>query len=265
MMNKSVLHYTDNLAVVRLFEIGSRRSLLHSMLFDIFLKLKEFNVTLEVRWLPREDPTMMIADYYSRELDVTDYGISEEAFTVLSSAWGPFEVDAFASDRNARVGTFWSKLFSERAKGMDAFSQDWDDLHLWLCPPVSLITRTLKMLAASSNCSGVLCVPVWRSSPFWLTLLPDGTHFTNCVVNYSFFSPKYYSGGAIKSKMFRGIPKWETLAVFLSSDENEPLAANYSSRFCVKNGCTFVLPLAAAVLMLTHFLMIRKQGISGPL
>jgi cytochrome b6 len=28
---------------------------------------------------------------------------------------------------------------------------------------------------------------------------------------------------------------------------------------------TFVLPLVAAVLMLTHFLMIRKQGISGPL
>ena len=28
---------------------------------------------------------------------------------------------------------------------------------------------------------------------------------------------------------------------------------------------TFVLPLIAAVLMLTHFLMIRKQGISGPL
>ena len=28
---------------------------------------------------------------------------------------------------------------------------------------------------------------------------------------------------------------------------------------------TFVLPLVAAVLMLTHFLMIRKLGISGPL
>ena len=28
---------------------------------------------------------------------------------------------------------------------------------------------------------------------------------------------------------------------------------------------TFVLPIAAAVLMVTHFLMIRKQGISGPL
>jgi len=28
---------------------------------------------------------------------------------------------------------------------------------------------------------------------------------------------------------------------------------------------TFVLPVAAAALMLTHFLMIRQQGISGPL
>ena len=28
---------------------------------------------------------------------------------------------------------------------------------------------------------------------------------------------------------------------------------------------TFILPVAAVVLMLTHFLMIRKQGISGPL
>ena len=28
---------------------------------------------------------------------------------------------------------------------------------------------------------------------------------------------------------------------------------------------TFVLPLLTAVLMLAHFLMIRKQGISGPL
>jgi len=28
---------------------------------------------------------------------------------------------------------------------------------------------------------------------------------------------------------------------------------------------TFVLPLLTAVFMLAHFLMIRKQGISGPL
>ena len=142
--NRSILHYTHNLALVCLFKIGSRRSLLHSMLFDIFLKLYEYKINLEVRWLPREDPTMQIADYYSRDLDLADYGISERAFASLSSAWGLFDLDAFASDRNRRLSQFWSKLFSEQAVGMDAFSQSWDDLHLWICPPVSLIARAIK-------------------------------------------------------------------------------------------------------------------------
>ena len=54
------------------------------MFFDIFMKLYEFKINLEVRWLPREDPTMQIADYYSRNLDVEDYGISVRAFASLS-------------------------------------------------------------------------------------------------------------------------------------------------------------------------------------
>ena len=230
--NRSVLHYTDNLSLVRLFEIGSRRSLLHSMLFDIFLKLSQFKINLEVRWLPREDPTMQIADYYSRDLDVADYGISEAAFASLSSAWGPFDLDAFASDRNRRLARFWSKLFSERAEGLDAFSQTWDDLHLWVCPPVSLVAKAIRFLAASSNCTGVFCVPAWRTSPFWLVLIPDGRHFANLVLNFVFFNPKYYSGGAVKSRMFRGVPHWDSLAFFASSEVDNPLEANYSPAFC---------------------------------
>ena len=235
--NRSVMHYTDNLSLVRLFEIGSRRSLLHSMLFDIFIKLYEFKINLEVRWLPREDPTMQIADYYSRDLDVADYGISEQAFASLSSAWGPFDLDAFASDRNRRLSRFWSKLFSERAEGMDAFSQSWDNLHLWLCPPVSLVAKAIRFLAASSGCTGVFCVPSWPTSPFWLILVPDGVHFANLVQNYVFFSPKYYSGGAVKSRMFRGVPHWETLAFFASSEVANPLEANFSPNFCLNRGC----------------------------
>ena len=110
-------------------------------------------------------------------------------------------------------------------------------MHLWLCPPVSLISKTIKFFAASEGATGVLCVPVWRSSPFWLVLVPDGTHFANVVQNFSFFSPKYVTGGAVKSKMFRGIPHWETLAIYISSDVAEPLAANFSVQFCLKKGC----------------------------
>ena len=32
---------------------------------------------------------MQLVDYYSRDLDVADYGISHAAFDVLSKTWGP--------------------------------------------------------------------------------------------------------------------------------------------------------------------------------
>ena len=108
-----------------------------------------------------------------------------------------------------------------------------------MCPPVSLITKAVKFFAECSNASGVLCVPVWRSSPFWLVLVPDGKHFANIVSNYVFFSPKYYTGGAIKSKMFRGIPKWETLAMYIDSEADQPLEPRFSPRFCLNNGCDY--------------------------
>jgi cytochrome b6 len=38
-----------------------------------------------------------------------------------------------------------------------------------------------------------------------------------------------------------------------------------STHLLVSTVYTFVLPLLTAVFMLMHFLMIRKQGISGPL
>ena len=222
-----------------MFKIGSKRSHLHNLLFEIFLNLKMFNITLEVEWLPRENPTMVVADYFSRDLDTSDYGISEAAFASLSAAWGPFDVDAFASDSNARLKHFFSKLFSEAAQGMDAFAQPWDGLHLWLSPPVSVVSDVLVKLGSSEDASGVLVVPRWPLADFWLNLLPDGKHFISGVDNFTFFSPKWFSGAAVTSKMFRGVKKWETLAVFISSKENlsEFFATNYSPAACLDSGC----------------------------
>jgi cytochrome b6 len=54
--------------------------------------------------------------------------------------------------------------------------------------------------------------------------------------------------------------QWDPLVLILRGGES--VGQSTLTRFTAH---TFVLPLAAAVLMLTHFLMIRKQGISGPL
>ena len=95
----------------------------------------------------------------------------------------------------------------------------------------------LVKLAASSNASGVLVVPHWKLANFWLTLVLDGTHLCNGVTNFVSFSPKWYSGQTVTSRMFRGVKSWKTLALFLDSDVEEFFEPNYSPAFCFKNGC----------------------------
>ena len=233
----SVIHYTDNFNLERLFVYGSRRSRLHTLLFSIFVSLKAHDVNLVVKWLPRENPVMVVADYFSRNLDVTDYSLSFACFHAFSEAWGPFSLDAFANDRNAVVKRFFSKLYSERAAGMDGLVQNWDGEHLWLFPPVSLVVPAIRKLCASSEATGVLICPLWRASSFFSVVLPDGRHFANFVKSFQLFSPNYFSHPSVKSKMFRGVKTWDTLALFVDSEIPQPFESSYSRELCILGGC----------------------------
>ena len=146
-------------------------------------------------------------------------------------------MDGFASESNKRVPAFFSKLYSQSADGLDGLAQSWVGLHLWLSPPVPLAAKVILKLVASSEASGILVVPKWPLASFWSTLFPDGVHFALCVKNWISFRPKYFSGDAVSSRMFRGVKKWETLAVFITSGVPAALEPNYSSEFCLKNGC----------------------------
>ena len=100
-----------------------------------------------------------------------------------------------------------------------------------------MVADVLVKMEASSDCSGVLVVPQWRLANFWLSLVPDGVHFCNGVTNFTSFSPKWYSGAAVTSRMFKGVKSWKTLALFLDSDAANFSDANYSRYFCLDGGC----------------------------
>ena len=143
----------------------------------------------------------------TRALHLTEAGsnhlpVVRAAFDVLSKTWGTFSIDAFASDSNKRVKRFFSRLYSEVAEGMDAFAQDWDGEHLWICPPVSLVGHAIKMLVHYTNASVVFCVLRWERAAFPSLLFPYRTHFANFFKNFVLFAPKYYSGQTVKSKMY---------------------------------------------------------------
>ena len=99
------------------------------------------------------------------------------------------------------------------------------------------MTDVLEKMAASEDASGVLVVPHWKLASFWLILVPDGRHFCNGVVNFTSFSPKWYSGGAVTSRMSKGVKSWKTLALFLDSNVADFFDPNYSRQFCLLNGC----------------------------
>ena len=125
---------------------------------------------------------------------------------------------------------------SEKAAGMNAFGQDWDGEHVWLCPPVNLVVAAVKHLLLSEDCSGVLCCPLWKTGHYWTLLAPDGVHFAGFVENFTCFRPKYFSGGAVRSRMFTGVPKWQTLAVFIRSGEGNS-GSIYKRSHCLNGGC----------------------------
>ena len=161
--------------------------------------------------------------------------MSHCAFDCLEQQWGPFTVDCFASDSNSRVSCFYSKLFSDKSIGMDAFAFSWDQEHCWLCPPVKLVVPAVKHLLSGSG-SGVLCCPLWTVSSFWPLLCPDGVHLAEFIENHVIFSPKYFSAPTVTSKMFRGVPHWDTIAIFIGNH-----CTSFSSKIdrshCIKDGC----------------------------
>ena len=91
---------------------------LQRIALDIFFCI-QYSIHLELEWLPRELNDK--SDYFSRILDFDDWGIAAVLFVILSRKRGPFAVDWFASDYNAKVEQFYTLFLSKKSTGVDAF------------------------------------------------------------------------------------------------------------------------------------------------
>lgn len=97
----------DNMNVYFILRKGGTSSPeLHSICLDIFWLCLDHNLELVPEWVPREENER--ADYLPlfKIQDVDDFGISPDCFKLLSRAFGPFDVDCFASEHNAKLPRF---------------------------------------------------------------------------------------------------------------------------------------------------------------
>jgi hypothetical protein len=78
-----------------------------------------------MQWIPREEN--QIADEISRiseNLDTDDWALTDDFFSQLDRAWGPFMVDCFANFYNFKVKKFYSMFRVPGSSGIDAFTFD---------------------------------------------------------------------------------------------------------------------------------------------
>ena len=161
---KRVRVYTDNQSAARIVSVGSSKVHLQTLALDIFQLCFSNSIVLEAQWIPRSLNGK--ADLLSRFIDRDDWSINPSVFRVIDAKWGPHTIDRFSAYYNSQLPRFNSKFASPGGSGIDALVQDWSEENNWICPPVSLIVSSVRMLMSVSG-HGTLIIPEWPSSYFW--------------------------------------------------------------------------------------------------
>jgi len=187
LQNKYLLWQTDSYPASRIVKVGSSKIHLQLLAENINDKCRSKNIKLDVHWIPRDKNK--IADYLSRNIDHDDWQTTKSFFTKLNKNWGPFTVDRFADNENAKVKTFNSKYWCPNTCNVNAFSISWEGENNFLVPPVYLVPRVLKHMQVS-KCKGTLVVSYWPSAIFWPTVVKENNSFYEFVKDYRFDDSK---------------------------------------------------------------------------
>lgn len=172
---------TDNQNVVRIIQRGSRKPELQEIVEQIVSLAASNSIVLQPVWVPREEN--QLADYISKLKDIEDWGISVPVYQWVSSMWGPFTVDRFATWYNTKCRKFNSRFWNPGCDGVDAFAQNWRGENNWVVPPPSQIVRAWRHFY-TCRARGALVVPLWKGSVFWPCLCPDGTHLSRFITDW---------------------------------------------------------------------------------
>ena len=209
--NQAIQINMDNYGATRVLQIGSSKDKLQELALEIFQYCLEYNIKLSPEWVPRD--LNQEADALSKIQDSDSWGVDKDCFNYLNNLMGPFTVDRFADDRNAKLACFNSKFYCPGTAHVNAFTADWSYHNNWCSPPVNRIGSTIKHMARC-KAMGTLLVPEWKSAYYWPILYPDGVSLAGFVKKAVFVTPYYYS--CTPNSVFTGYVPFRTLALAIS-------------------------------------------------
>ena len=195
---------TDNTSACSILGKGSKKPHLQEIAMKIDNLCRTKGIKVDCCWIPRT--VNVQADFLSRCHDSDDWSVLDWLFRFLDKKWGPYTVDRFASDYNAKCEIFNSRFWCPHTSGVDAFKQIWSNQANWVVPPPRLVCRSINKVL-TDKCSCTLVIPEWRSAPFWPILFPDGKSIAKFVTDTHYFKPGILTRrGRGKNGIFDGRP-----------------------------------------------------------
>jgi hypothetical protein len=134
------------------------------LVLEILKSARGLKYRVEPVWVSRDNPFLQKANAISKGVDTDNWAVLEEDATHLSSLYGPFKIDLFASSFNNKNKRFYSRSAKDRSSGEDAFAQNWAGECTLAAPPVSLIMHTIRKALLTQKLSGVLMIPLEEDS-----------------------------------------------------------------------------------------------------
>ena len=186
MIRGRTVHWeTDNQAVPSISQKGSKKEHLQELAIQIYYLCRTNRITLHLNWIPREEN--VVADEMSKFIDYDDWRTSDAFFHYLNQTWGPFTIDRFANQKNAKTVRYNALFWNPQCEAVDAFTQDWSNEVNWVVPPVFLVSKALRH-AKACRASGTLVAPCWESAPFWPLLRKTDGSLRKFVTDFKVFT-----------------------------------------------------------------------------
>ena len=183
---KVVLVATDNTTVVAYInkEGGMRSGSLCALLWRLLCWCNLRQVVLKARHIPGR--LNVIADKLSRQGQViqTEWSLHQEVFDLLVQTWHRPQVDMFATKYNCKLAHYVSPVPDPSAWAVDALTVSWENLDMYVFPPVSLLGKVVSKLLDHLYKRVILIAPGWPNMPWFWDLVELSSQIPLCLPSH---------------------------------------------------------------------------------
>ena len=161
---KSVQILTDNFSALTYINSGGGPSAqLTKLAKAIYFTAVKSKISISASFLAGKQNDH--ADHLSRLSPAYEWSLDPLAFQMLEEAWGPHQIDRFASAVNTKLPVFNSRFGEPGSAGIDALAQDWRGWNNYINPPFRMLDAVIEKVY-QCQAEATVIAPFW-SNQMW--------------------------------------------------------------------------------------------------